>query len=77
MAEELLVVVAAVVGGVPGTRQVVRQFAAAELQIIMQLVTLKVCASRILPSAKALLAAALIAAASKTNPNPRIATPPA
>jgi hypothetical protein len=38
---------AAVVGNWPGKTQVVRQLAAVELQIIMQLVTFDVCASRI------------------------------
>jgi hypothetical protein len=42
----LLPVVAALVGGVPGTRQVVWQFAAWELHAIMQLVTVDVCAMR-------------------------------
>jgi hypothetical protein len=62
LAVALLVVVAAAVGGVPGTTQMVRQFAAAALQIIMQFVTVEVCASLILPWAKAACAAMLIAA---------------
>jgi hypothetical protein len=48
----LLVVVADAVGGVPGTTHPVWQFAAWALQVIMQFVTVEVCASRILPSAK-------------------------
>lgn len=47
----LLPVVAAPVGGVPGTRHVVWQVAACELQAIMQFVTAEVCARRILPAA--------------------------
>jgi hypothetical protein len=47
----LLPVVAAPVGGVPGTRHVVWQVAACELQAIMQFVTVEVWASRILPAA--------------------------
>jgi hypothetical protein len=43
--------VAAPVGGVPGIRQVVWQFAAAELHAIMQFVTVELCASRTLPPA--------------------------
>jgi hypothetical protein len=46
----LLVVVADAVGGVPGTTHPVWQFAAWALQVIMQFVTVEVCASRILPS---------------------------
>jgi len=49
----LLVAVAAPVGGVPGTRHVVRQVAAWELHVIMQLVTVEDCASRIFPRADA------------------------
>ena len=49
----LLVVVAAPVGGVPGTKHVVWQEAACELHAIMQLVTLEVCANRIFPAALA------------------------
>jgi len=44
-------VVAAPIGGVPGIRQVVWQFAAAELHAIMQFVTAELCARRILPAA--------------------------
>ena len=43
----LLVVVAAPVGGVPGTTHAVWQLAACELQVIMQFVVVEVCASRI------------------------------
>ena len=43
----LLVVVAALVGGVPGTRQFVWQAADCELQVIMQVVTAEFCARRI------------------------------
>ena len=49
----LLVVVAALVGGVPGTKQVVWQLAACELQAIIQLVTVEVCAMRIFRQAAA------------------------
>jgi hypothetical protein len=42
------------VGSVPGTRHVVWQVAAWELHSIMQLVTVDVCASRILAAAAAL-----------------------
>jgi hypothetical protein len=45
----LLVVVAALVGAVPGTTQAVWQVAACELQAIMQFVTVEVCARRIFP----------------------------
>jgi len=41
----LLVVVAAVVGGVPGMRQLLWQAAACALQIIMQVVTAELCAA--------------------------------
>jgi hypothetical protein len=46
LAVALLVAVAAPVSGVPGTTQVVWQLAACELQAIMQLVVVEVCASR-------------------------------
>jgi hypothetical protein len=52
----LLVVVAALVGAVPGTTQAVWQVAACELQVIMQFVTVEVCAKRIFPAAAAPLA---------------------
>ena len=47
----LPVVVAALVGGVPGTRQVAWQVAACALHVIMQVVTADVCAKRIFPAA--------------------------
>ena len=47
LAVALLVVVAALVGAVPGTTQAVWQVAACELQVIMQFVTVEVCAKRI------------------------------
>jgi hypothetical protein len=47
LAVALLVVVAAPVGAVPGTTHAVWQLAALVLQVIMQLVTVEVCASRI------------------------------
>jgi hypothetical protein len=46
LAVALLVAVAAPVGGVPGTRHVVWQFAAWELQLIMQFVVVELCARR-------------------------------
>ena len=52
----LLFAVAAPVGGVPGTRHVVRQVAAWELHVIMQFVTVEDCASRIFPPADAAVA---------------------
>ena len=42
----LLVVVADAVGGVPGTTHPVWQFAAWELQLIMQFVVVELCARR-------------------------------
>ena len=57
----LLVVVAAPVGGVPGTRHVVRQVAAWELHVIMQLVTVEDCASWIFPRAEAAIPKVLTA----------------
>ena len=51
LAVALLVVVAAPVGGVPGTTQAVWHVAAWELQVIMQFVVVEVCASRIFPRA--------------------------
>jgi hypothetical protein len=44
-------VVAAPVGAAPGITHVVWQLAACELHAIMQLVTVEVCATRILPAA--------------------------
>jgi hypothetical protein len=76
LAVALLVVVAEAVGAAPGTTQVVRQFAAAELQIIMQFVTVDVCASLILPWAEAPCAAKLIAAQTRIA-KPRMIPPPA
>lgn len=64
----LLVVVAAPVGELPGTRQVVWHIAACELHAIMQLVTVEVCASRIVPAASARPAAAAIAAIAPNVP---------
>ena len=61
----LLVVVAALVGAVPGTTQAVWQVAACELQAIMQFVTVEVCAKRIFPLADAVLAKP----ATATTPN--------
>jgi hypothetical protein len=49
----LLVVVAALVGAVPGTTQAVWQAAACELQAIMQLVVVELCAKRIFSAAAA------------------------
>jgi hypothetical protein len=71
---------AAVVGSWPGSTHVVRQFAAAELQIIMQLVVFDVCASRSFCSAEAPGAAAHRAAAQRANAKncrmkPPLATP--
>jgi hypothetical protein len=57
----LLVVVAAPVGGAPGVRHVVWQVAACELQTIMHVVVVEVCAKRILPAADAALASAATA----------------
>jgi hypothetical protein len=47
LALALLVVVAAPVGAVPGTTQALWQLAACELQLIMQLVVVELCASRV------------------------------
>jgi predicted molibdopterin-dependent oxidoreductase YjgC len=72
LAVALLVVVAAPVGAVPGTTQAVWQLAACELQLIMQLVVVEVCASRIdllLPAA-----GALAAHATTTNADRRMVT---
>jgi hypothetical protein len=52
----LLVVVAALVGAVPGTTQVVWQVAACELQAIMQFVTVELCAKWIFSPADAAVA---------------------
>jgi hypothetical protein len=78
LAVALLVVVADAVGGVPGTTHVPWQFAAWALHVIMQLVTVEVCASRILPSAQAPGAtAAFIAAAATIIAKLRMRPPPA
>jgi len=64
----LLVVVAELAGGVPGTMQADWHADALELQVIMQVVTAEVCARRILPAAAASAAAAthpLIASAAR------------
>ncbi len=47
----LLVVVAEVVGGAPGTTQAAWQAAPCELHVIMQVVTVDVCANRIFSAA--------------------------
>jgi hypothetical protein len=60
----LLVVVAAPVGGVPGIRHVVSHDAACELHVIMQLVTVEVCANRIFPAALATPVVSTVAAPS-------------
>jgi hypothetical protein len=63
LAFALLVVVAAPVGAAPGTMQPLWQLAACALQAIMQLVTVELCASRIvllLSAADALCANAAI-----------------
>jgi hypothetical protein len=66
-----------IVGGV-GTTHPVWHVAAWALQVIMQLVTIDVCASRILPSANALCtAAALIAAAARRIAKRRMRPPTA
>jgi hypothetical protein len=60
-----------------GTRHVDWQFADRALQVIMQFVTVEVCASLILPSAKAPCAtAALIAAAARRIAKLRMHPPP-
>ena len=56
LAVALLVVVAALVGAVPGTTQAVWQVAACELQDIMQFVTVEDCAKRIFSPADASVA---------------------
>jgi hypothetical protein len=53
LAVALLVVVAAVDGGVPGTMHADWHVAYPELQLIMQFVTVEVCATRVLPAAHA------------------------
>ena len=66
LALALLVVVAAPVGGVPGTTQDAWQVAACELQVIMHVVVVEVCASRIPLSLAPAGAAVDSAAAAKT-----------
>jgi hypothetical protein len=72
----LPVLVAAPVGGVPGTRHVVWQDAACELHAIMQFVTVEVCASRTLPAANAFecqIASATVAATNRRAPPTTVA----
>ncbi len=76
LAVALLVVVAEAVGGAPGTTQEDWQVADCELQLIMQLVTVEVCASRILSAAKALTVIASIASAAKMIVNARMNASP-
>jgi hypothetical protein len=71
----LLVVVAALVGAVPGTMQVVWQVAACALQVIMQLVTVEVCAKRIFPPADASLAKPATAANANKTAKRRMTAP--
>jgi hypothetical protein len=65
----LLVVVAAPVGAVPGTRQLLWHAAACELQTIMHVVTAEVCASRIFAAADAAPANPSLAAPSDKTAN--------
>jgi hypothetical protein len=59
-----------------GTTQFVRQVAACELQVIMQFVSVELCARRMFPSAAAPpAAAALIAATAASIQKPRIVPP--
>jgi hypothetical protein len=69
----LLVVVAALVGAVPGTTQAVWQVAACELQAIMQFVTAEVCARRIFPPADASLPKPATARIANTTAKHRMA----
>jgi hypothetical protein len=69
LAVALLVVVAAPVGAEPGTTHAVWQVAAWELHVIMQLVTVEVCASRIFPSAWATPNVPSVIAPSAKTPN--------
>jgi hypothetical protein len=71
----LLVVVAALVGAVPGTTQAVWQAAACELQAIMQFVTVKLCAKRIFPAADASLAKPATATTAKRTAKHRMTAP--
>ena len=61
LALALLLVVAAPVGGTPGTTHVVWQVAACALQTIMQFVVVEVCARRIAPRADAAPVSAALA----------------
>jgi hypothetical protein len=70
----LPVVVAAVVVAAPGPKRADWQVDPWELQIIMQLVTVEVCASRIFAAANVPVAIALIASAAKTIVKPRMTT---
>lgn len=72
LALALLVVVAALGGGVPGTTQADWQAEDCELQVIMQLVTVEVCASRTGPAAKAFATVASMATSAKRIPRPRM-----
>ena len=68
----LLVVVAALVGAVPGTMQAVWQVAACALQAIMQLVATEVCAKRIFSPADASLAQPATATTANTTAKHRM-----
>ena len=68
----LLVAVAAVVDAAPGPKQADWQVDPWELQIIMQLVTVEVCASRIFVAANVPVAITVIASAAKTIVKPRM-----
>ncbi len=73
-------VVAAPDGAVPGTTQAVWQLAACELQLIMQLVVVEVCASRIdllLLAADALAAHSANASTARRTVKPRTFASPA
>jgi hypothetical protein len=71
----LLVVVAALVGAVPGTTQAVWQVAACELQAIMQFVTVKVCTRRIFSPADASLAKPATATTANRTAKHRMTAP--
>jgi hypothetical protein len=66
-------VVAALVGAVPGTTQVVWQVAACELHAIMQFVTVEDCAKRILPPADTALAKPITATTANKTAKHRMA----
>jgi hypothetical protein len=72
LAVALLVMVAAVVGGAPTTRQDDWQLAACVLQIIMQLVTVELCAKRTFSAANTPVGIATIANAKTTTIGTRI-----